>query len=271
MSLIFLSHIHEEKELALIIQQAIEEEFSGFVTVFVSSDGKTIPAGSNFLRRIEKGLVECVGAIYLISPVSVKRNWINFELGAVWIRNHVNELNQGVEIPVIPICHSGIRPSELPMPLTNLNSVISTDSIHLKSVFESIQTAVGGRGKLKTDFEELSKSIYMFEQKYTIGKNVVKMFDCFGLNSDERAELVKYCLENSEKDIIYLKKIFLEEKKFNILSELKEQIFKEEFDVADMSGNITFLSGLTTTKGYDVIISINPKFIIKHQETILSF
>ena len=45
---IFLSHIHEEKELAIIIKDAIEEEFSGFVEVFVSSDGMSLPSGSNF-------------------------------------------------------------------------------------------------------------------------------------------------------------------------------------------------------------------------------
>ena len=81
--LIFLSHIHEESSLALLVKQALENEFSGFVDVFVSSDGTSIPAGANFLKRIEDGLVSCIGAIYLISPNSVKRNWINFELGAV--------------------------------------------------------------------------------------------------------------------------------------------------------------------------------------------
>ena len=72
--LIFLSHIHEEKELALLLKQAIENEFSGFVDVFVSSDGVSIPAGANFLKKIEAGLVACIGAIYLISPTSVRRN-----------------------------------------------------------------------------------------------------------------------------------------------------------------------------------------------------
>ena len=47
---IFLSHIHEEHELAGFIQEALEEEFSGFVNTFVSSDGASIPAGANFLR-----------------------------------------------------------------------------------------------------------------------------------------------------------------------------------------------------------------------------
>ena len=112
--MIFLSHIHEEKALAILVKQALEEEFSGFVDVFVSSDGTSIPAGSNFLKRIEDGLADCVGAIYLISPASVKRNWINFELGAVWIRNAMSIRSGASEIPALPICHSGATPGGLP-------------------------------------------------------------------------------------------------------------------------------------------------------------
>lgn len=100
---IFLSHIHEERELALLIKQAIEYEFSGFVEVFVSSDGTSIPRGSNFLNRIENGLINCIGAVYLVSLVSVKRSWISFELGAVWIRNTLSLRNEGPEIPALPI------------------------------------------------------------------------------------------------------------------------------------------------------------------------
>lgn len=53
---IFLSHITEEKELATLFQEAIENEFSGFVKVFVSSDGLSIPAGTNFCRKSKKVL-----------------------------------------------------------------------------------------------------------------------------------------------------------------------------------------------------------------------
>ena len=121
--LIFLSHIHEEKDLALLIKNVLEDEFSGFVDVFVSSDGTSIPAGSNFLKRIEGELVRCVGAVYLISPVSVKRAWINFELGAVWVRNIISLRSKRPEIPTLPVCHSGMLPSNLPSPLNNLNAI----------------------------------------------------------------------------------------------------------------------------------------------------
>jgi len=269
MSLIFLSHIHEEKDLALIIQNAIVEEFSGFVTVFVSSDGKTIPAGSNFLKRIEKGLVDCVGAIYLISPKSVKRNWINFELGAVWIRNHVNELNHGPEIPVIPICHSGIKPSQLPMPLTNLNSVISNDPVHLKMVFESIQKAVGGKGKLRTNFEELSNEILHFEEKYTIGDNLKDIFIALGITKSQIENIINHCV-NNDSEKISIDKSFVDEEIINKIKDIQKENLKNIIEVKIM-GTETIITNTTgTIKGGALKLIISPKIILKYQDYLLS-
>jgi len=187
---LFLSHIHEEKELAVLIKAAIEEEFSGFVEVFVSSDGTSIPAGSNFLKRIEDGLVNCIGALYLISPVSVKRNWINFELGAVWIRNAISIRAEGSEIPALPFCHSNMTPAELPQPIGNLNAITANQASQLEFAFRSIQTAVGGKGSLRTNFDELAKQVVLFEREYTLGTNVVNLFQSL---SGDLNQLVEHC------------------------------------------------------------------------------
>lgn len=172
---VFLSHIHEEKEFALLFKNALEEEFGGFVKVFVSSDGTSIPAGSNFLKRIETGLLTCDAAVYLISQNSVKRNWINFELGAIWIRSLINAENHAPEIPLLPICHSGVNPGSLPAPLNNLNAIIGTESSQLDFAFKSIQSAIGGSGRLRTDFNELASKILKLQTEYTATSNFAKV------------------------------------------------------------------------------------------------
>lgn len=186
--LIFLSHIHEEKQLAILIKNSLEEEFSGFVDVFVSSDGVSIPAGSNFLKKIETGLKNCSSAIYLISPSSVKRNWINFELGAIWLRSVISDEQDGPEIPLIPICHSGSTPSTLPSPLNNLNAITGTESNQLELAFKSIQSALGGKGKLRTDFDDLARKINEFQQTYTTGDKFSKLLNLL-LNKEQITEL----------------------------------------------------------------------------------
>ncbi len=75
---IFISQIHEEAELGLIVQQALQDEFAGMAPVFMSSDEVSIGAGSEFMRRIETNLFDCCGAIFLVSSVSLCRPWVNF-------------------------------------------------------------------------------------------------------------------------------------------------------------------------------------------------
>lgn len=171
--LIFLSHIHEERELAVLIKGALEAEFAGFVEVFVSSDGQSIPAGANFLRRIEDGLVSCIGAVYLISPRSVGRSWISFELGAVWIRSAISLRAGGKEIPALPFCHSGMSPGSLPQPIGSLNAIQAASSAQLELAFRALQAAVGGKGQLRTDFDDLAQKVSAFEKGYTVGENLV--------------------------------------------------------------------------------------------------
>ncbi|MBN6277020.1 toll/interleukin-1 receptor domain-containing protein [Escherichia coli] len=200
--LIFLSHITEEKELAKIIKDAIEDEFSGFVEVFVSSDGNTIKAGQNFLNVIENGLVNCIAAIYLISPESVQRSWISFELGAVWVRNAISRQNGGPEIPAIPFCHSDMTFRDLPQPICNLNGIEANRSHSLEFAFKSIQTAVGGKGRLRTDFDVLAEKVNIFERDYTVFKSIGEILGLIGVDSQRRAQLVHLVNSSAENEVI---------------------------------------------------------------------
>lgn len=269
MKLIFLSHIHQERALAKIIQEAIEEEFSGFVDVFVSSDDKTILAGSNLLKQIEDGLVNCVGAIYLISPTSLTRNWINFELGAVWIRNHMSKISTGVEIPTIPICHSGITPSKLPMPLINLSSVSASDPNQLKSVFQSIQKAVGvnGKGVLRTDFEALSKSIIEFEQNYTIGESLLNLLKLLKPTSADIFTLIKHSEENKFRSKVEIKAGFRDTETLNKIKQLETTTLKNHLSVTISSPGVNFGSNGAQNGGHATIL-IDPKLILQYQSLI---
>ncbi|UNU29271.1 toll/interleukin-1 receptor domain-containing protein [Aeromonas hydrophila] len=251
--LIFLSHIHEERELALLVKQAIEEEFSGFVTVFVSSDGTSIPAGSNFLKRIEDGLIDCIGAIYLISPSSVKRNWINFELGAVWIRNIKNLRDGREEIPAIPVCHSGMTPSNLPQPLNNLNAIPANQASQLESAFRSLQNAVGGRGSLRTDFDELARKIINFENTYTITDRINK------IRTILRGKFSLSKVKSLSNGNYVINLYFLSKETFDLVKSLIPIPLKNDFTLfMDGCGLCTFEDGNSIMGGH-VDIILTPK------------
>jgi hypothetical protein len=132
-ALVFISHITEEKELAVAFKSLIEEAFLGMIEVFVSSSPSGIEMGRRWLEKITSALKSCAVEIILTSPESVKRPWINFEAGAGWIR----------DIPVIPLCHSGMTPNMLPPPLSQLQAALASDETKLELVFPVLANAIG--------------------------------------------------------------------------------------------------------------------------------
>ncbi len=264
-NLVFLSHIHEEKKLALIFKKYLEEEFSGFVEIFVSSDGITIPAGSNFLRRIEEGLINCKAGVYLISPYSIKRNWINFELGAVWIRNKQNMLSDEPEIPTIPVCHSGMKLSDLPQPINNLNAIQGNIASQLEFAFRSIQQAVGGKGNLRSNFDKLADEVINFEREYTLGENIRLMFKLIG---GETKKVFEFLDSNQQMETLTLNLGMIENQLISKLRDLENSELKGIITVTIKNPGIAF--GERAINGADTVIVIKDiKQIKDFKELIL--
>lgn len=153
---VFISHITEEKEMAMELKKLIEESFLGMLDVFVSSDENSISSGSKWLDNITSALSSCAIELILCSPNSVKRPWINFEAGAGWVR----------DIPVIPLCHSGMKPSKLPVPINSLQAAEITEAASLRLIFPVLASAIGCKCP-KVDFTEFTDKMKEFEEKYS--------------------------------------------------------------------------------------------------------
>lgn len=108
------------------------------------------------MDNITESLKSCAVEIILCSPKSIKRPWINFEAGAGWIR----------DIPVIPFCHSGMKPSLLPMPLNLLQAANANEISSLKLLFPVLAHALGSKAP-NVDFSTFVDSVKEFELKYT--------------------------------------------------------------------------------------------------------
>jgi hypothetical protein len=172
--LLFISHIAPEKEVAIALKTLVEREFLNMIDVFVSSDDSTIGLGQKWLDAITDGLRRCAVEIIVASPVSVKRPWINFEAGSGWIR----------EIPVIPLCHSGMLPSGLPVPLNLLQAAVATEVSQLKLVFPVLAKALGSASP-NPDFTAFIQQVKDFETRYTFWEECNRVFRVIdGINSD---------------------------------------------------------------------------------------
>lgn len=153
---IFISHITEEKEVADVFKAEIEAKFLGMVDVFVSSDATSLRLGRNWLIEITTALRGCAAMLVFCSPYSIRRPWINFECGAGWAR----------DIEIAPLCHSGLRPVDLPLPISLLQGLEAADPNKVSQVFGLIADKLGSQVP-PVDGTAISAKVKAFERKYT--------------------------------------------------------------------------------------------------------
>lgn len=149
---IFISHISTETELAQALKRQLDDDFLGMLNVFVSSDQVTIGAGMKWLESVELALKKADLLLILCSNASVGRPWVNFEAGAVWLRG----------IPVIPICHSGMKPHELPVPLSMLQAIEASQPKGQRMLYDTIAQLLGTKLP-KVDLSSLAANFKMIE------------------------------------------------------------------------------------------------------------
>jgi len=129
---IFISHVSEEAGVATTLKEALSSDFLGLVDIFVSSDAQSIAAGEDWLHSIETALENSALLLILCSPQSIKRPWINFEAGAAWMR----------KIPLVPLCHAGLTPHDLPMPLSLRQGVLLADADGLSRLYARVANVI---------------------------------------------------------------------------------------------------------------------------------
>jgi hypothetical protein len=151
---IFISHISDEAEMAQWLKSRLDADFLGGLDIFVSSDRSTIEAGRRWLDEVHKALKSADLQIVLCSQASVGRPWVNFEAGAVWLR----------DIPVIPVCHSGLRPEALPVPLSMLEGISLSEPGGLAKLYDAVAEAMGLRTP-GVNFEAIAADARTLEAK----------------------------------------------------------------------------------------------------------
>ena len=145
----FISHIGEEAPVAAVLKDWIESAFVGEVKVFVSSDSDDITAGDRWFERIEEALAETGMLLVICSPTSVNRSWINFEAGAGWIK----------QVPVIPICHSGMPVNALPRPLSIFEALDACQDDFAKELIAAISKRFDFSRVPRISYEEMTAEV----------------------------------------------------------------------------------------------------------------
>ena len=152
---VFLSHRTTEARFADLIKARLEEDFFGIINLFYSNDITSVPVGSKWDESLVDGLRRATVMLALCSKHSVKLPWINFEIGGAATR--------GVEI--IPLCHSGITPDQLPASMAMTQGVTLTNAKALERWYVKLSALIGCRVP-RLDFEALAGQFADLEKIY---------------------------------------------------------------------------------------------------------
>ncbi len=140
---IFISHASSDGEFANAIKQEIEKVFADGVNVFCTSSPGAISVGSDWLETIEGKLGTAQAIIVIVTPVSIEKPWLWFELGATWLKGRTGNCL------IYPLCAPEINLSVLPSPLDRLQALSMGKAPDLTILFEALIKQFGF-GKITT-------------------------------------------------------------------------------------------------------------------------
>ncbi len=131
---IFVSHIHENEEVANKLKEFLEAAFHERIDIFISGDPASISITEDWLNKIKEGIKTCDLMIILCTPQSVNRPWIHFKAGAAEILGK----------KIGPLCFSGQSAGVLPSPLSIIRcqAVDDSDEIKFEGYFEGLMRIV---------------------------------------------------------------------------------------------------------------------------------
>ena len=166
----------------------------------------------------------------------------------------------------MPFCHFGSEPSTLPQPLNNLNAISISQSSQLETAFRSIQSAVGGRGNLKTDFDKLSAETLSFIKSYTVGAKLKEVLDIMSLGQANL--VVDHCKNNIAVPTIPIKNGNIKNSDVERLQALEKDDLLGLIKV-EMIAQVIGFSSAGPMNVCDVAVHLSPKLILEHEDTIL--
>lgn len=118
---LFFSHSSKDRDMILTIKNKLMSATGGVLDIFMSSDGQSIPFGTNWIHKIEEGLNDARIMFVFVTENSLPSGWIYFEAGFAY--------NKGIKVIPVGI---GVDIGALKAPLNLLQgfNITSGDSLN---------------------------------------------------------------------------------------------------------------------------------------------
>jgi|GEM_PF-5591812 len=151
---VFLSYRSVEARFADLLKQRLSRDFIGLVDVFLASDTTSIPAGVSWHSEILEGLHRSGLHIVICSSFAVRCPWINYEAGAAAARG----------TPIVPLCHSGLLPHQLPVPLSETEGGVITNAVSIERLYRRVADLIGSETPV-VDFNAYAREFHDIERQ----------------------------------------------------------------------------------------------------------
>ncbi len=132
---VFVSHASEDQSLAAALVKVLRENLI-IDTKHIrctSVPGYKPITGLRFSDSLRLELVSAKAVIGLVTPNSVKSNYVLFELGAAW----------GGRVPTFPLMAKGATYKDLPGPLSETNARNLTTSSEISQMIQDLSKVAG--------------------------------------------------------------------------------------------------------------------------------
>lgn len=189
---LFISHATSDGEFANTVRQEVEKVFANGVDVFCTSSPGIIPVGTDWLTAIENKLKSAQAVIAIVTPISIERQWLWFEIGATWGKGRDGNCH------IYPLCAPEISLSELPSPLDRLQALSMGRAQDLKLLFEALIKQFGFGEISSFRASNISKRIPKYKNVKIAEADLEELAfysgRYTGYNDDELMEVIDTCL-----------------------------------------------------------------------------
>jgi hypothetical protein len=129
---VFFSHSSKDAELVKLIKDRLNEAYNGAIDFFVSSDGQSIPWGSNWVDEIHKNLNNAKLLFIILTPNSYQAPWLYYESGFALGHDSVDTIPVSIGVQLDSISGPlGFRQGFNVSDEQGLNNIVSILNDHL--------------------------------------------------------------------------------------------------------------------------------------------
>lgn len=192
---LFFSHSSKDKDVILSIKNKLDSATGGVMDIFMSSDGQSIPFGTNWIYKIEEGLQVAKIMFVFVTENSISSGWIYFEAGYAYSKGiQVIPVGIGVDIGLLKAPLNLLQGFNISSEdsLNNFITIVNrTFDYHFSNIFEH------------NDYLEVIKNLSSEAFNTVNFENIVEKAECviYGEQTID-GKNVKYNIEKFFNDIV---------------------------------------------------------------------